>query len=47
MVFGHVVEGMDIVRQIEETECNSNDKPDVDVVIADCGVMPADYGPTK
>jgi cyclophilin family peptidyl-prolyl cis-trans isomerase len=45
VVFGHVVEGMDICRKIEETSCSSNDKPDVDVVIADCGEMPADYRP--
>ena len=46
VVFGHVVEGMDIVRKIEKTSCASdNNKPDVDVVIADCGEMPAEYRP--
>jgi hypothetical protein len=34
---------MDVVRKIEGVTCNSNDKPDVDVIIADCGEMPADY----
>lgn len=43
VVFGHVVEGMDVVRTIEETETVENDKPTTDVVIVDCGVLPADY----
>jgi peptidylprolyl isomerase len=37
VVFGHVVEGMDIIRKIEAAETGPNDKPKVDVVIADCG----------
>ena len=45
VVFGHVVEGMDIVRKVEAVETGENDKPVQDVVIADCGVMPADYRP--
>ena len=44
VVFGKVVKGMDIVRKIEDKPTTS-DKPDVDVVIADCGEMPADYKP--
>lgn len=47
VVFGHVVEGMDIVRKIEDTSCGANDKPEVDIVVADCGEMPADYKPSK
>jgi len=39
-----VVEGMDVVKKIEATETES-DKPVVDVVIEDCGEMPADYRP--
>ena len=46
MVFGHVVEGMDVVRKIENTKIGASDKPAVDVVIADCGEMPSDYRPT-
>merc|ERR1712176_250276 len=40
VVFGEVVEGMDVVRKIEDVSKNSNDKPDVDVIIEDCGLMP-------
>ena len=47
VVFGEVVEGMDVVRKIEGTATNSSDKPDVDVVVEDCGQMPADYKPSK
>mmetsp|Transcript_39472 Transcript_39472/g.72815 ORF Transcript_39472/g.72815 Transcript_39472/m.72815 type:complete len:492 (-) Transcript_39472:88-1563(-) len=42
VVFGRVVEGMDIVRKMENVKVNDS-KPEVDVVIADCGVMPEDY----
>ena len=45
VVFGHVVEGMDIVRKIEDVEKAASDKPTVDVVIADCGEMPSEYKP--
>lgn len=45
VVFGHVVEGMDVVRKIENTKVGGQDRPEVDVVIADCGEMPADYKP--
>jgi peptidylprolyl isomerase len=40
VVFGKVIEGMDIVRVIEDVEKGSSDKPVVDVVIADCGELP-------
>ena len=37
VVFGKVVEGMDIVRKIEDVEKGESDKPKVDIVIEDCG----------
>jgi cyclophilin family peptidyl-prolyl cis-trans isomerase len=47
VVFGHVVEGMDVLRDIESVKTGSNDKPEVDVVIADCGQLPANYRPAS
>ena len=43
VVFGHIVEGMDIVRKIEDVDKGEGDRPDVDIVISDCGEMPKDY----
>lgn len=36
VVFGKVISGMDVVRKIEKTNTDSRDRPDKDVVIADC-----------
>jgi len=41
VVFGRVVEGMDVVKKIEALPTNSSDKPDSEVVIAQCGEMPS------
>ncbi|KAL1960747.1 hypothetical protein VTO42DRAFT_6577 [Malbranchea cinnamomea] len=38
VVFGRVIEGMDVVRMIENTR-TTRDKPNQDVVIAQCGEM--------
>merc|ERR1739845_138327 len=40
VVFGEVVQGMDVVHKIEDVAKNANDKPDIDVVIEDCGLLP-------
>lgn len=45
VVFGQVVEGMDIVADLEKIKTNDSDKPEEDVVIADCGEMPEAYKP--
>ncbi|KAL7543044.1 hypothetical protein ACHAXR_012345 [Thalassiosira sp. AJA248-18] len=42
VVFGEVVGGMEVVRKIEGVPKNASDKPDVDIVIADCGLMPGE-----
>merc|ERR1712146_489289 len=39
VVFGKVIEGMDVVRKVESTKTGSRDKPVKDVVIADAGVL--------
>jgi len=41
VVFGKVIEGIDIVTEIENT-ATTRDKPNVDVVIADSGELPMD-----
>merc|ERR1712023_199897 len=37
VVFGKVLEGMDVVKKIEDTPTNAGDKPNEDVVIAKSG----------
>ncbi|XP_078285827.1 peptidyl-prolyl cis-trans isomerase B [Rhinoraja longicauda] len=37
VVFGKVIEGMDVVKEIEKTTTDARDKPLKDVVIVDCG----------
>ncbi|XP_074644207.1 putative peptidyl-prolyl cis-trans isomerase [Tubulanus polymorphus] len=41
-VFGKVLEGMDVIKQIENTRTDEKDKPLQDVVIADSGVIEVD-----
>jgi peptidylprolyl isomerase len=42
VVFGEVVEGLEIIRDIEECEKGAQDKPVEDVIIVDCGELPAE-----
>lgn len=37
VVFGKVLEGMDVVRKIENTKTLAGDKPELPVVIESCG----------
>ncbi|KAJ7398746.1 Casein kinase I isoform gamma-1 [Pitangus sulphuratus] len=39
VVFGKVLEGMDVVRKVENTKTDSRDKPLKDVAIVDCGTI--------
>ncbi|TDH70882.1 uncharacterized protein CCR75_008734 [Bremia lactucae] len=41
VVFGKVVEGLDVVKRIEGLETDKGDKPTLPVVIADCGMFEA------
>ncbi|KIM45221.1 hypothetical protein M413DRAFT_441904 [Hebeloma cylindrosporum] len=42
VVFGKVLEGMDIVRAIENVQKGGGDRPKVDVIIADSGELPVE-----
>ncbi|MGF1492037.1 MAG: peptidylprolyl isomerase [Microcoleaceae cyanobacterium] len=39
VVFGQVTDGMDVVRKIEATETDRNDRPQKKIVIDDCGQL--------
>lgn len=45
VVFGEVIQGKSVVRQLERCEKGENDKPVEDWLIADCGELPKDYVP--
>lgn len=45
VVFGEVIQGKSIVRQLERCKKGDNDKPLENWVIADCGQLPSDYEP--
>merc|ERR1712168_490697 len=42
VVFGKILNGMDVVRKIEKTKTDGSDKPLKEVVIADSGSLPVD-----
>ena len=39
VVFGKVVDGMDVVRKIENVRTTANEKPVQDVIVSQCGEM--------
>ena len=39
VVFGRVIEGMDVIRKIEALETDNDDHPVKPVIIAKCGVI--------
>ncbi|KAF9452710.1 hypothetical protein P691DRAFT_161265 [Macrolepiota fuliginosa MF-IS2] len=42
VVFGKVIDGMDIITKIENVKKGPQDRPEVDVIIADSGELPID-----
>ncbi|KAK3686948.1 peptidyl-prolyl cis-trans isomerase cpr6 [Vermiconidia calcicola] len=42
VVFGEVIAGKSVVRQLENTQVGANDKPEKECVIEDCGELPED-----
>ncbi|MFE4106290.1 peptidylprolyl isomerase [Almyronema epifaneia] len=42
VIFGKVLEGMEVVRQIEQVNTDRQDRPQSEVLIADCGSLPVD-----
>eukprot|EP01089_Gocevia_fonbrunei_P014348 TRINITY_DN3917_c0_g1_i1.p1 TRINITY_DN3917_c0_g1~~TRINITY_DN3917_c0_g1_i1.p1 ORF type:complete len:357 (+),score=92.87 TRINITY_DN3917_c0_g1_i1:46-1116(+) len=42
VVFGEVIHGMDVVRELENVETATGDKPVVDCAISDCGELTGD-----
>ncbi|EMC92425.1 hypothetical protein BAUCODRAFT_289210 [Baudoinia panamericana UAMH 10762] len=42
VVFGEVIAGKNVVRQVENTPVGASDKPERDCVIEDCGELPED-----
>lgn len=37
VVFGKVLSGMDIIKQVENLKTDNRDRPEKDVIISDCG----------
>lgn len=46
VVFGHVLSGKNVVREIESSPTQEGDKPTKDVVITDCGELTGDEAAT-
>lgn len=42
VVFGRVLEGMDVLSTLENTETDKGDRPKQNITIAECGPVPMD-----
>ena len=42
VVFGKVIEGMDVIRKMEGVDTGFQDRPSREIIIADCGELPVD-----
>lgn len=42
VVFGKVIDGMDVVKKVENTKTNGRDAPVKDVIIENCGTLPVE-----
>ncbi|CAG2102593.1 unnamed protein product [Medioppia subpectinata] len=40
VIFGKVIKGMDVIRKVESTKTDGRDKPEKDVMIANCDTLP-------
>lgn len=49
IVFGRVIKGLGVIRSIEHTDVNEDNRPAVDIIVIDCGEIPdgKDYGITN
>jgi len=42
VVFGKVIKGMNVVRKIESLKTDSRDRPEQEVKISDCDILPVE-----
>lgn len=47
VVFGEVVEGQELILNIENTPVDSKARPDAEIIIADCNVIVPEPSPEK
>ena len=47
VVFGQVLKGMDVVKEVEAVETDSQDKPKINVVIENCGEIKPEDKPSE
>jgi len=47
VVFGRVIEGLEVVQQIEQVDTDERDRPTAQVFIVDCGELASDTGSSR